>query len=264
MNKCVYLLIDNSATVRYVGQGSKTRPYSSSKRSEEYLKLLRNGGYVQIVAENLSRKEALALEKQFLHLHRNTVINVKNSPRINQLNFNELNEVFELADTSPSGLIWKVDRYNASQTLCAQKGSRAGCFTGITGWVVPFKGRNLKVHRIIWVLRTKEDLLDSDQVINHIDGNPENNKIDNLEICSQRDNCLRRTKHSKNTTGISGIKLEINKKRSPSYRVSISTKDGKRINKNFAISIHGLLPAFAKAVSWRENKIQELLEEGNY
>ena len=92
------------------------------------------------------------------------------------------------------------------------------------------------------------------------------NRIENLELCTQRVNTLKRTKHPKNTTGCAGIKLEVPKDtgRSITYRVSVSPRNGKRISKNFAISVHGLLPAFALAFMWRQNKINELIASDNY
>lgn len=267
MNKCVYQLIDSNNEVRYVGQGSITRPYKKTNRSEDYLKILNNGGVIQILSTNLSRSEALELEDTLIRKYGTQLINKVNSPVSNDLIFEKLNLLFEICESSPSGLIWKTDRFNCSKQLKAAKGSCAGSFNKSnvsTGWSVPFNSKYVKCHRVVWVLHNKTDLVNSDLVINHINGNPLDNKILNLELCSQRINCLKKTKFTKNTTGSNGIKLELNKNRSPSYKVSISPKNGKRIGKNFAISVYGLMPAFALAFQWRENKIKELIANDNY
>lgn len=268
-NKSVYLLIDKCNIVRYVGQGSVSRPFRKEGRSAKYSEILTDGGLIQVVAQNISRKESLELEKQLIEKYKLTLINKVGSSIPNALNYSELSELFELSVNSDSGIVWKIDRFNCSNTLKAKKGSIAGSFNKsnvATGWSVPFNGKYIKCHRVVWVLYNKVDLLDSDLVINHINGNPLDNRIENLELCTQRVNTLKRTKHPKNTTGCAGIKLEVPKDtgRSITYRVSVSPRNGKRISKNFAISVHGLLPAFALAFMWRQNKINELIASDNY
>jgi hypothetical protein len=55
-------------------------------------------------------------------------------------------------------------------------------------------------------------------VIDHIDGNPLNNRLSNLRICTKRQNSYNRAVSSNNTLGYKGVYFEPNKKL---YRASI-------------------------------------------
>lgn len=261
-NRVVYILIDINNTVRYVGQGSATRPNVRHNRSKEYLDILSCGGRIEVVATGLSRNSAITLENQLIAQHTATILNKQLHTEYNKLVPEELALLFKLDATSESGLTWVIDRYNCSNTLKAKAGSRAGSFNGRSGWSVPVNGKYVKVHRVIWTLVHQVILDDPDLVINHIDGNPKNNNINNLELCTQKVNCLKRTKHPTNTTGCVGVKLEVKDNRSPSYRASVTLKSGQRISKQFSVSKYGLLPAYALAVKWRLTMSSQFYTEG--
>ena len=93
-------------------------------------------------------------------------------------------------------------------------------------------------HRIIWLL--KYGTIDQNKVIDHIDGNPFNNKIDNLRLVSHRTNSRNCNKTKQNNTGKYGIikhrTYTGDKKKFNDYIVvSWKTKDGKSRNKHFNI-----------------------------
>ena len=164
MKKCVYQLIDKNNEVRYIGQGSLDRPHKRNSRSKEYLEILDNGGVIEIISINLSRVESLELESILIKKYKLRLLNKVRSPVANKLTYDELNLRFEVCELSPSGLIWKVDRFNCSRQLKAAKGSFAGSFNKKqthTGWSVPFNGKSVKCHRVVWVLHNKTDLLDN-------------------------------------------------------------------------------------------------------
>lgn len=261
-NKVVYQLVDSSGVVRYIGQGSPARPYAQDGRSDDYLSVLASGGKIQILFDGLSRSDAIKLENELIERHSTTLLNRNLQTTLNVLDPEELRKLFVLDTTSPSGIVWAVDRYNCSKTLKAKAGTQAGSFNGKNGWVVPLNGKYIKVHRVVWALAYNVILDNPDLVINHIDGHPKNNKLANLELCTQRVNCIKRTRHPKNTTGFVGVKLEIRAGRSPTYRASFSFPDGRRILKSFSVSKYGLLPAYANAVKWRK-EMSELYIERN-
>lgn len=73
-----------------------------------------------------------------------------------------------------------------------------------TGYLrVSFKGKNIRVHRIIWILIYGE--IPSSHVVDHIDGNKLNNRISNLRLCTQNQNTLNRRMHSNNASGFKGV-----------------------------------------------------------
>ncbi len=60
------------------------------------------------------------------------------------------------------------------------------------------------------------------QLVDHIDGDPLNNELSNLRICSHAENMRNRKKHANNRSGIKGVYLERNR-----WRAQI-TAHGKR------------------------------------
>lgn len=66
-----------------------------------------------------------------------------------------------------------------------------------------FKGKWYLVHRVVWFLHHGE--IEDGFVIDHIDGDPSNNRIDNLRLATVRENALNRRVHSNNKLGIKGV-----------------------------------------------------------
>ena len=94
-------------------------------------------------------------------------------------------------------LIWKMTTTNR-----VKRGSVAGSKT-VSGYLqVRFFGVDIKAHRIIWAIchGTWPELL-----IDHIDGDPLNNKIENLREANFNENVrnIRTPKH--NTSGVKGV-----------------------------------------------------------
>lgn len=111
---------------------------------------------------------------------------------------------------SPSGLSWLVDSGWKSYSDVA--GSRAWYDKDKTKpkcWDVRRGGYLYKAHRIIWILQNGE--IDNSLVINHIDNNPHNNLIDNLELVTQEINMRKCRVHNKvvvqsnNSSGLNGL-----------------------------------------------------------
>lgn len=71
----------------------------------------------------------------------------------------------------------------------------------VTG--LPYKGTQKDLAWIITGI-TKEQI-DAGYVVDHIDGNPYNNRKNNLRICKQSDNTLNRSFMSNNTSGFTGV-----------------------------------------------------------
>lgn len=80
------------------------------------------------------------------------------------------------------------------------------------------KNKQLFLHRLI--MNPKKD-----KVIDHINGDPLDNRKENLRICTQSENLLNRKLSKNNTTGVAGVKYDKHRK---SYVARI-TVEGKEI-----------------------------------
>lgn len=65
-----------------------------------------------------------------------------------------------------------------------------------------FCGAKLKAHRVAWFLTYGKWPA---HLIDHIDGNPSNNRIDNLRDCSDAENSKNRGRASNNRSGVTGV-----------------------------------------------------------
>jgi hypothetical protein len=64
-----------------------------------------------------------------------------------------------------------------------------------------YKGQYLAQHRVVWKLLNGSDPVE----IDHIDGDPTNNRIENLRSVYHAENCRNRKRYSHNTSGVSGV-----------------------------------------------------------
>ena len=62
-------------------------------------------------------------------------------------------------------------------------------------------GISCKAHRVIWAISHSY----WPDVIDHIDGDTLNNRLDNLRSVTQHDNCRNTARHKNNNTGVSGV-----------------------------------------------------------
>lgn len=85
--------------------------------------------------------------------------------------------------------------------------------------------RHYQLHRVIWAVHHGEW---PDQFIDHIDGDPSNNKIENLRLSTPSENQQNRKIQSNNRSGYKGVSVHSDNRERP-YRASIMVK-GERIN----------------------------------
>ena len=82
---------------------------------------------------------------------------------------------------SPSGLSWK--RYKGRQITGKGADGYYRFQLGRKAW---------KAHRVVWCLHHGD--VDSDLVIDHVDRNKDNNRIENLKLTTQSENCYNKPK----------------------------------------------------------------------
>lgn len=167
---------------------------------------------------------------------------------------------FYYDETSHTSLRWKVDRKCGADYLrnIVSAGDPAGAVSGEDGhFAVILEGKKYKVHRIIWELHF--GTIAPRLVVDHKDGNPQNNRPDNLRIVSQARNARNARKKTNNTSGVNGVNRTVSGKRS--YWTA-RWMEGKIRSKHFSIENLGNDEAFRQACEFRAVKIEELNKQG--
>ena len=91
--------------------------------------------------------------------------------------------------------------WNKTVSSRAVKGSVAGSDKGNGYKRIKINNKSILAHRFVWFIHHGE----LPHIIDHIDGNPSNNRIENLRQCSQSENGINRTKQKNNKSGFKGV-----------------------------------------------------------
>lgn len=102
----------------------------------------------------------------------------------------------EYSSTSPTGLFLIGTTKSTGEKHFDKYGSPSSIR-------LRFNGRRYLIHRVIWVLNFGS--ISEDLQIDHIDGNPFNNTIENLRLVTPRMNQRNRSKNINNKTGEHGV-----------------------------------------------------------
>lgn len=167
----------------YIGKGKKNRINSTRNRSKGWTETVATHGFISyIIKENLTNKEAVALEKELVIQNRDSLLNVVIPFERITLDYSTMSDLFYYDSTSPSCLRWRRDREDALGRMRKYKDKPAGSKGG-RYWVVETSNSSLSVHRIIYLLHNPSFNSESD--VDHIDGDSFNNNINNLRECSK-------------------------------------------------------------------------------
>ena len=168
-------------------------------------------------------------------------------------------EYFQLNENSPSGLV-RIKDYRGKDVKDYNVGTKSYRKNGDSAaWKVSFNIKSYQVHRIIWVLI--HGSIDNGMVIDHLDGNPFNNKIKNLALKSLAGNARNRHKQKDNKTGITGVYLSRAREKYY-YVANWYNLNGILCRKSFSIDKLGEDKAKKLAQDCRETQIESLILEG--
>lgn len=188
---CVYVLKDKQGNIVYVGHGNKYRPFIKRRNNKKLSEII-NDLQPEILHENLSKNEAISIEIELFDKYKNSgyLLNKHRPSKINPIQYDIISEYLCYDETSPTFLRWKTSIFTGENKsrLLVEEGKAAGTIKRKEGYVeTKFNNKSYKNHRLIWSLCNKCDL-DTNLVIDHIDGNKSNNNIANLRLVSQKEN----------------------------------------------------------------------------
>lgn len=182
-----------------------------------------------------------------------------------------MNEIFEkyfeYSENSPSGLIWKINVYSGRNNT--RKMRSAGDSAGylrykksgkIDGWVVGLNKKTYFAHRII--CKINGILINDDLVVDHIDGNPSNNLLNNLRVVTNRVNSQNCSMSVNNTSGVTGVSYNVHNEY---WEANILGINGERIRRAYSCSKYGNVIAKQLAIKFRQDTLDYLNNNGmNY
>lgn len=143
-----------------------------------------------------------------------------------RLDYNQevFKQLFYYDETSSSGLRY-ISENNCAGVNKRYKDDVAGTIRNSKVWVVKVKNKAYLIHRIIWFLKYGE--VSDSKIIDHIDGNPLNNKLSNLRLTTQIVNNRNHSMQKNNSSGKTGVHLDGKYWRVQWY------ENGKRKSKRF-------------------------------
>lgn len=181
-----------------------------------------------------------------------------------KVTLSELNAAFYYDETSKSCLRFKVDKWKGRKHsyLSFKAGDEAGSKHAHGYWITKYEGVQVKCHRVAYMLYHQVELGPDDE-IDHEDGDRGNNRHWNLRRVDTSINARNCSKSRKNTSGVTGVSFHTNKSGNLYAKAQWNDLEtGARQAKYFSVEAYGVLPAFAMAHRFREQKIEELNTNG--
>lgn len=165
-----------------------------------------------------------------------------------KLNYNQqlFKKLFYYDETSPSGLRY-LNENNSFGNAKRYKDDVVGTIrhnkkSDKKVWIAKVNKIPYVIHRVVWYIVNGE--LSEEKVIDHIDGNPLNNKIANLRLVSFEINCRNQARQKNNSSGKTGVHFDGN------YWVAQWNENGKRKKKKFKL--------FKSASEYRDKMIEKI------
>jgi len=146
-------------------------------------------------------------------------------------------------------LYWKIQT-----ARCVQVGSLAGGKNKRGYFKVMIEEKSYQQHRILYQLYHNIEL--GDELIDHIDKNPENNSFENLRLCDNSENmCNQNARKDNLSTGIKNIYIKTYKHRNNRkvYVINIQ-KGSERFSKDFDFNKFSL----EDVIKYRDNELERM------
>ena len=164
--------------------------------------------------------------------------------------------------TSPTCLRWlKSGRLKGRGAEQIYKGDIAGNRFGDKRLQMTFDGVSYPVSAIVYKLVHKEDI-PPHLVVDHINGDAFDNRIENLRTVTYAINSRNRCKTSNNSSGWNGIHWSTKTGKLGQLTLYCCATwydlDNKNKRKYFRADSLGLMPCLAEAIRYRRKKIKEL------
>lgn len=179
--------------------------------------------------------------------------------KVNNMDWGAL---FYYDESSPSCLRWKVERRsgrNHNRQLRAV-GDTVGGATKGKSYRVQVMGAGYFVSRIIMEIHLQRKL-ESDEVVDHIDGDKLNNRLCNLRVVDNTINNRNVRKACDNTSGVVGVNKQYDRVGKEYWVATVYNLDRTRTRKCFSVEKFGD-DAFSMACKFREDQINILNELG--
>ena len=173
------------------------------------------------------------------------------------------NDIFSYDETSSTCLRWRINIYKGPKlgVISIRKGEEAGCKKrrsngdGRDCIRVSYCNRAYPTHRIIWEMFN--GTIPKGMVIDHLNGDAWDNRIDNLACKTRKENNQNKKKRSDNTSGFTGVKWWV----VDGLTYAVACMGDKR--KTFSVQTNGLIPAFYMACQYRELLVKMENENGS-
>lgn len=171
---------------------------------------------------------------------------------------------FYYDETSPSCLRYKKQRRGTK----LRPHDRAGCLKNEGYYILRVNNRDYCVHRIIWEMFNGP--IPDGMWINHIDTVRGNNKIENLEIVTPYENCIKTAQHAtgklkkNNKSGYVGVRFKITTECSEIVS-QYAPVPGKIVEKSFVFKFwefESFIGKMKEAIIWRNARIAECISQG--
>jgi hypothetical protein len=122
---------------------------------------------------------------------------MKSKPHPSQERLHELFEYCE--DNISQPLVWKIIPSRSMKI-----GDVAGrLHSGTQYYLIQINKKQYRLHRLVWIYHNGD--IPNEMIVDHIDGDTKNNRIENLRLATHSENLRNSKIRSTNTSGIKGV-----------------------------------------------------------